>query len=414
LRRILVVPLQRMFWLYVLLSFPLVDYIFRRFLPLPLLPSLWDELVLLLLILSAGAFSLVSVREESPSLKPLLALLALGAAYLVVDLAALGPTVDGLRVTFQYMAAYFVGLYLVRSEDELRRITIVLVVVAAIVALGGLLQVVMGVETPDQWVDVSEAVQTRIFSLVQSPNVLGGHMAMAAFLAAGLALSSRDIRRRLVWGGVALLLVGTLLLTFSRGAWLAFLLGGCFLCYFLERRLLVVGLVAVLILAVAIAPVRDRFTSLFNPEYMAKSMSDGRLGRWIRAYDVLRENPLFGLGPGQYGGATAARYFRASYVDNYYVKTMAEMGLVGLAVFLWWLATILLGCYRAWRASHGSREGLLLAGLFGALLVLSLQNGVENIFEVPYLTCYFWFLAGALIAYPSLRGQRGTPEGERV
>ena len=50
LQRVKAVMLQRMTWLYVLLCFPIIDYFLRNILPIPIVSSLWDEGLLLLLL----------------------------------------------------------------------------------------------------------------------------------------------------------------------------------------------------------------------------------------------------------------------------------------------------------------------------------------------------------------------------
>ncbi|CCQ98744.1 hypothetical protein CULT_980007 [[Clostridium] ultunense Esp] len=66
--------------LFLYLTYPLFDYLIRRFLPLPILPSMWDEGVLLIL-LGAVLFTTLSGERRLPSLKvPMLAFTMLGAA----------------------------------------------------------------------------------------------------------------------------------------------------------------------------------------------------------------------------------------------------------------------------------------------------------------------------------------------
>jgi uncharacterized membrane protein YuzA (DUF378 family) len=52
---------------------------------------------------------------------------------------------------------------------------------------------------------------------------------------------------------------------------------------------------------------------------------------------------------------------------------------------------------------------LLVCAVVAGLLGVLLHNGVENIFEVPMMTTYFWLLLGMTAALPHLKGQETPP-----
>ncbi len=405
---------RRVMWisLYLAAAFPLVDYGLRRVFPVLPLGALWDAAIIGFLGLCVVA-RLVSGARTPRFFSSLFPLLALCAAYLVAHLNAPGITIEGLRAILQFVPFFFIGYYLLEERRQALVLLRVLAAVAVLIALLGIIQVVTGVQTPAGWADVGETITVRIFSIVQSPNVLGSHMALAIPLLLGLAWYEKHSGFRIAWLLAAGLCSGALLLTFSRGAWLAFAGAVLIVTFIMNRRVFLVLLVAGLALGVGIPEIRARVFVMFSEDYLGKSMLDGRLGRWLRAYDHLRNRPLFGLGPGNYGGAVAARAFGVSYVDNYYVKTVAELGLVGLGAFLVWLGAVLGRGYASWQKIADSRDGYLLGGLFCGLLAVALHNGVENIFEVPYMNAYFWFLGGILAIYPSLgeTSSRSADEG---
>jgi len=145
---------------------------------------------------------------------------------------------------------------------------------------------------------------------------------------------------------------------------------------------------------------------------MSKSAASGRIKRWLDAYDQMTLEPLFGTGLGHYGGAVADRAFGIPSVDNYYMKTLAETGLVGLGLFLWLMATVLHQGYRAWQALADPRWRYAAAGIFTGLLAVLFHSGVENIFEIPYLSTYFWLAAGLLAGMPSNESGAGGNANE--
>ena len=390
--------------LYLVVLFPAVDYLLRRIPVVRVGAPLWDQALLFFLV----ATTLARRREGEARFLPALApLIALSAALAVLDLNYPVAALEGLRATLQFIPFFFAARHLVRTESLrfglLRAVALTAIAVAGL----GLIQPLIGVQTPAGWVDLTETIGIRIFSIVQSPNVLGGHMALASALILGLAWHEDRPVYRLLWLVGASITGLTLLLTFSRGAWLAFAAAALVLTFVLDKRVFVILLIVALMVGLGLPQIRGRFLHIFTEEYLEKSALDGRLGRWLRAYDQLRSRPLFGLGPGRYGGAVAARRFGIAYVDNYYVKTAAETGLLGLGAFLYWLGTLGRAAYLRWQGSRGKRWWKLAAGALCGLLAVVLHNGVENIFEVPYLNAYFWFALGLMLWARGEDGREG-------
>ncbi len=407
-------PLQR--WqrhaLHAAILFPIIDYVLRRVLNLRIAAALWDQALIVVLVLCAAAVlprRMHRVRKLNV-LAALYPLLAVSAAYVVADLNRILITAEGLRATLQFIPFFFVSCLLIDDTRHAVSLLRLLGAVAGAIALIGLGQAVVGVEMPSGWVDLTDAIDVRIFSIVQSPNVLGSHLALAIPICAGLAAYRRDVRERWVWAAISLLMIPALVFTFSRGAWLAFAAAVLLGSFFFDRRVFwatVAGCAAVMVFLPTIS---GRILAMLSPEYLEKSMLGGRLGRWLGVFDRLRGEPLFGSGPGRYGGAVAARAFGTTYVDNYYARLAAEFGLLGLIVYLGWLGRVMAVGVGNWLGRRGTREFFLLGGLLCGLLAVALHNGVENIFEVPYLNGYFWLLAGLLAVYPQLRSEEGRGE----
>ncbi|MBE3554805.1 MAG: hypothetical protein IMW85_07425 [Thermicanus sp.] len=87
-------------------------------------------------------------------------------------------------------------------------------------------------------------------------------------------------------------------------------------------------------------------------------------------------------------------------MDSYYFKTLAELGLPGVLLLAWLLFSVGFLLYRLWSTTKGRREHFLLGGILIGLTAVIFHNGVENIFEVPFMNSYFWFLTGLMLSYP--------------
>lgn len=399
--------------LSLMMLYPGIDYLLRSVLPVPVLGSLWDELTLVTLLAVLGLKLMFNPPERSTGITRVMGLvMAAGLALLVLNLTDLKINIEGYRAMFQYMLVFFTAFYLIHKNEDAKLLLTVAVILGTVLAVHGIWQYIVGVPMPGRWVDAGEAVRTRAFSIINSPNALAGQMAFLAPIALGLAASEKTWPKRLLWLAAAGLLVLCLLFTGTRGAWLAFAFALAVIGVIFDRRLLAAGFVAAVLIVLFVPAVSNRISYLFTPEYMSKSAASGRIKRWLDAYDQMTLEPLFGTGLGHYGGAVADRAFGIPSVDNYYMKTLAETGLVGLGLFLWLMATVLHQGYRAWQALADPRWRYAAAGIFTGLLAVLFHSGVENIFEIPYLSTYFWLAAGLLAGMPSNESGAGGNANE--
>ncbi|MET3290652.1 UNVERIFIED_CONTAM: putative inorganic carbon (HCO3(-)) transporter [Brevibacillus sp. OAP136] len=411
-------PMASANWLYLLLCFPIVDYVLRKFVPISFISSLWDDGVLIVLFLFCVTPFLRGARIM-PGIKHVFsAFFVLGLGMTVADMSNVDASVEGFRAIYEYVLTFFIGFYLIASEEQLAKFMKVLGLVSFVVAFIGVMQVVLGVQTPEAWVNAGESTRTRAFSIVTSPNVLGSFMAFASPLAIGLFLNSKDKKERIVWAIVSLTTIAALLFTMSRGAWFAFGFVVFVGCYLWKKRLTLYLALAAIVLAAGLSfvphmpvlsTVKDRVGTLFTAEYLEKSESDGRIARWKNSYYEMMKEPLFGKGLGHYGGAVGSRHFGTIYSDSYLFKTIAETGILGTGLLL---TLMFMGLRYALRFAQERRKSphyFLYVGIFCGLLAAALHNMVENIFEVPFMSTYFWLTTGflvGLLAEKTLQKQR--------
>ncbi|MGD8188715.1 O-antigen ligase family protein [Brevibacillus ginsengisoli] len=391
-------------WLYLLLFYPIIDFCLRKFLPLPGLTSFWDETVLLVLLaFMFGAY--LSRDRVLPNIKHvLIAFIIFGIGLMVSDMTNFAASVEGFRAIYEYLVAFYIGFYLIRSANDFDKFIKILVFVGFIVALIGVLQVVFHVQTSQGWVNEGETMKTRAFSIVTSPNVLGSYMAFISPIALGLVLKSKTNKERAIWMVMALTMIAALLFTGSRGAWFAFGVVILFGCYLWNRKtalyLFIACIIGLVVLWVApentplLGQVKNRLGTLFTWEYLQKSTSDGRIARWTNAYNQMRLEPLFGTGLGHYGGAVGSRYFGTIYTDSYFFKTIAETGLIGIGLMITFVAMIVRYCRALVRRWTNTPNYFLALGVLCGMLAVALHNLVENIFEVPFMLIYFCLIGG--------------------
>src|SRR5829696_4760531 len=227
-----------------------------------------------------------------------------------------------------------------------------------------------------------------------------------------LMLTRNSIRRYWPLAGLGLL---AMLLSQSKFALISLVFVALYLVLvYRERKAVIVGglvlLVPVLVVVLAKLPT--------FAETIGQGTGSGafveRLENLVLLVDVIRHNPVFGIGPGQYGVFRGLTLFGdPNYSPGYYpnmdfLKIFAEVGAVGFLIVVVMLASLVRFVARAFkRVDPGQRERYL-AFFLGALAILcNMLIGYE------LLHVFFWINVGMLMylaetSYPPLRGRHAA------
>jgi O-antigen ligase len=250
---------------------------------------------------------------------------------------------------------------------------------------GGLLGGFVGLQT----VQSSDIPDERLSGAGLNPNELGALLAVAAVLATCLAVSrSSSAGARLIALAAALLSTLLVIMTESRGAMLG-LTAAVLVTPFAAgrgRRAAAVGVALAAALSVAVwvttaapAQTRERLTQ-------PTSSGSGRVDLWTVGLRMVKDEPITGVGAGNFPvssvhyllqpGAIARDEFIVDHpkvTHNIYLQVLAELGVIGLALFLALIGTCLacvLRAARTFRRQGAATMELLSRGLFIALVAL--------------------------------------------
>jgi O-antigen ligase len=316
-----------------------------------------------------------------------------------VAVSTFGPVDDGERIrTLLVLAALGVAFHAVSSDvarPRGRRLLLAGLAVAALVEAAVALY-----EYVDRWSDRYDLRDGAIvYPLPQATlghaNALAQFLVLACLALAALASPERGVARRLglAVSGIAAL---ALLVTFSRGAWIALSLG--VIVYALDRRLrrrVMLGVAVVLAVGAALTFASDgavaaRIGSLFSSD--TTSASNFRVELVERGIDTALDHPLTGTGTFHEFGVYAGRTDVATHPHNL---------LLGLAVFFGIptaLAFAALLVYALRRAGRGVRRQSRPAIASLAVLAALLVNGLfEYPFWSPSLTALIVLVLGMAI-----------------
>ncbi len=417
---------QRGFAGFILLALALycgVDYVLRDVLSISALASVWDEGLLLdsLLWILRQRMNRQTPLESrmNPLDLPILLFMALGFWLMNTIFDYYSISVAGYRATMQYMLWFFVVTRLLRDDKDFMLLYYGMVALATVIAIHGVYQYIAAVPIPSNWTDQAEqSVRTRVFSIFGSPNIMADYMVMFAPMAAGLAYYLKKTWQKLLAWVCTFLMCFSCLFTMSRAGWMAMAVAVVIFCLIVDKRLF--ALIAAAAVGACFLPfVASRIGYLFTEQFAESTVRGGRSGRWHYGLNYLKESghPWLGLGLGMFGGAIAVQnkiidqwdYF---YMDNYYLKIMAEMGYLGFAAFIILLIFLVVtACRSIFRAKHTNAEPRqnmqpLAAGMFSGICGVLMHCYFENIFEEPYMMAYFWIMTAMLVYIGFFRNKK--------
>jgi len=224
---------------------------------------------------------------------------------------------------------------------------------------------------------------SRPGSTLGNPNFFAGYLVVCLPVCAGMALSAARWQARLLWLAISGLCMANIIVSRTRGAWIACGVSMLLMALLIGRRHHRLGLAAGLALLLVASGgflARDPIRTQFNG---ATDSVVERVFKWKTAREIIRDHPLLGVGAGnlkvQYAvyqqrirqeAGFALRGTSESNVHNEFLQIAAEQGGIGLVLFLLVWAVY---ARRFWPA----RDDAMMIGYAGAVsafLVFSLSN----------------------------------------
>lgn len=402
---------------------------------------------LIYLLLARTVWQLVRERRflDTPLNVPVLCLLGVALLSWLFNLVPIEVAAVGLRQIFRFVLLYFIVIGLNPSVLWMRRFVFCLIVLAGGQAVLGILQVLIGApldaflspeSAPRFWGEIqvtSGGAQVweygrRVFGTLGRYDHLGTFLSVWLLVGSGLLYEGK--KNRLV---LLALLVGLLALvfTYSRASWFGFLAGIIVIGLWLkkDRRVaygLGIGAVMLIILLIVgrfqVSVLHDTPSQTLSErvlEVFSRARFEGEyygLGRLFfvvaTVTEILPSSPILGVGPGQYGGGAAAALYRTTaydragipfgiygsegYIDNNWFSLLGELGILGLAVYLWIFWRLFKSALSLWQKSSEAWTKGLALGFIGVLAAVGLEAFLGTYLEVRTLGPYLWVLGGVI------------------
>jgi O-antigen ligase len=203
-----------------------------------------------------------------------------------------------------------------------------------------------------------------------------------------------------------------LALTFTRSAWIGFVVA-LGVVFAVRKRVLLSVLVAALVLVYVLAPAgfQDRITSIVDLKH---ERNVERVYMWKAGFEIFKDHPLVGVGLmdlseiyDRYRPPEAREDH--GHFHNIFIQVAAARGAVGLVAFFYLLWAMGAAIWRGFRLSREESPfaGALALGAFGAYLGFIVSGLFEWNFGDSEVIMLVYFLVGIGIASTRLSSDVG-------
>ncbi len=320
----------------------------------------------------------------------------------------------GVFRTVIYIMLSFVTYEVIRNRRDLRYLFVATFPSAAAAVVWTSIVLIYRI---DQW-QWTSAYYGSPFTNYTS---YGAFTAVFLLIILSCLLSGRTSYDRVLWTGLLLIFGVGFILCFSRGVWIAMIMGVGFLFMQLgggeqHKKILFVGAVGVFGLVLFTVPgvselIRERISTIFDFQFASNR---SRLLRWGQAFLMFLRHPIIGNGYGTFAmsyeedSALVGEYTAQFQLDAHsqYLQVLAELGIVGLVAWMWVIISFFRYGLRALRQIADPFYRSLIVGLMAAefsmlvlFIVFSLPTGDE--LAVP-----FWLIYGLLPAVVQMANKR--------
>ncbi len=239
----------------------------------------------------------------------------------------------------------------------------------------------------------------------QNPNTLGLMMSICIISSWYLFIELKNHLLRLILLPLSMFFFLVLILSQSRGAWLAFLIALVFYFWPIMKKFSLRNVATLIFIALSLVTVlffvlpklfpqqfpslQERFSSIFQSEGITP-----RTNIWLVGIEMWKDNPILGVGLNdfkarfnQYRDITSGFTSwpgKARDPHSVYLSIICELGLVGFAIF----SALLFSCLTAIKKKDKFTKFFMLS-IFVIILIVGMKGTIN-------WNKYYWFVLGLI------------------
>jgi O-antigen ligase len=300
-----------------------------------------------------------------------------------------------------------VGAVMFRNIRNLTRVLDVFAFGVLVMGSYGIWQHFVGVDLYHQVLLDRMTYGYRVIGNFSTYLTYSGFFAVASILLIPIAFKATSRARKLYYLLASQVGLISLLFNYSRSTIVALIAGAIVLLILIGARYRAwVSLVILLTLAVGIVVSPDFMSRFKNMQTeFSSGYANSRWAIWGTALSIIRDNPLYGVGPGnfrqEYINHRQNRTGRdLSHAHNDILNSAAESGLPAAGFYLLMWLLFLLYLYKGYRqCPDGFQKGLILGSLVASIVFLVMSQFEASFAdeEVRLLLMFVWAIGLAVL-----------------
>jgi len=293
----------------------------------------------------------------------------------------------------EYFLLYILVANHIHSRKQIKFFLTVFFITCAIVSVYGIIQIPQGIR-----------VSAPFEGEVGEPNTFGGYLLFIFCLALGIFLKNVPHRTKLLLLSLLALIFFPFLYTLSRASYVAIIFSFLVFVIMSKRKLvLITTMTAIALLIIVIRPeaivsrveytFQERQTNLAKifDTYLDPSAS-ARIFGWKDSFEAWKEKPILGRGITGHG-----------FIDGEYMRTIPELGAIGLLAFLWLLWSIFKHSFSVYKKMDDELYKGLTLGYIAGFIGLAIHALTANTFIILRIMEPFWFITAIIMMLPTLK-----------
>jgi len=327
----------------------------------------------------------------------------------------------------KFLAIYFMIVEVVNCKERLRVVLIAIVASALLIVSDAGVQILRGIDFLRGY---SWRYLTASFSTATG---FASWLVVIIPLFLGLLAASKGSNKRykVLLLILIILLITCLLATYSRGAWLGFIIGIFLMVWYAFKKIhlkikllcLFIGAGVLTVFLILPQPLRSKVTAIGRINFKSSGTVNARVKSilkveegssilirfklWKEALKIAKDHPLVGCGLNTY--STVGRGYKSFdgggvYPHNSYLQMAAETGLFGLAAFLWVLFTF----FKIGLHYLNQGRNFLVLGLLSGILAFVVHAFFDTHLYSLQLVVLFWYMLGLTVAVIKIEEKNET------
>jgi len=290
------------------------------------------------------------------------------------------------------------------SRKSVDLFILIFIASAGFTGLVGLYQVFVGYESSASYLDMElhAAIRFRVTSTFGNSNVYATFLLLAIPIVAAGVVFFKNVFLKFCAAGATALLLGNLLLTYTRGAYVALPLAVIVFILLIEKRLVILLAAFIPALPFVLPPtIMNRLLSIVN---FADSSTVFRMSIWQGSIRMARDFWLTGVGQGLEAYHTVYPYYALAaagtlHSHNLFLQMLVENGIAGFLLFIAIVACFFRTQANFFRKTKEFRLKVMSAAMMSAMVAFLVQSIFDHSFFNYSIVLTFYLFIGLSVAF---------------